>query len=84
MLTNGLIRPGTWIGYDDWGSTARWSAGESQAHLEMARKHGVRFELKWNNCRKVEATNPQRCRREPTWHVPRSRDVDYATTSCFG
>ena len=58
MLTNGLIRPGTWIGYDDWGSTARWSAGESQAHLEMARKHGVRFELKWNNCRKVQATNP--------------------------
>ena len=60
MFSEGIIRPGTYVGYDDIGSTAKWSAGESRAHLEMARKYGVHFKLLWNPCRRVRSTDPLR------------------------
>lgn len=37
-----LIRPGTLIGYDDWGDTELWTAGESRAHKELTEKYGAR------------------------------------------
>jgi len=42
LLAHELIRPGTIIGYDDWGDTDIWTAGESRAHKEMIEKYGVR------------------------------------------
>lgn len=39
LLKHGLIRPGTLIGYDDWGDTDIWTAGESRAHKEMLEKY---------------------------------------------
>ena len=62
MLAEGLIRPGTFIGYDDIGSTDKWTAGESKAQLEVARKYNVRFELAYNMCRKVSSNHPNRQR----------------------
>jgi hypothetical protein len=41
MFAHRLIRPGTLIGYDDWGDTTLWTAGESRAHLEVTRRYGV-------------------------------------------
>lgn len=41
MFANQLIRPGTLIGYDDWGDTELWRAGESRAHLEMTRRYRI-------------------------------------------
>lgn len=42
LLAQSLIQVGTIIGYDDWGDTELWTAGESRAHEEMMQKHGVR------------------------------------------
>ena len=51
MFSQGLIRVGTYIFYDDIGSTPeKWVAGEAKAHLEMASKYGVRFRLVYNSC----------------------------------
>ena len=58
MLSEGLIKPGTYVGYDDIGSTDKWTAGESRAQLEVAKKHGVRFKLVHNGCRKVGSKHP--------------------------
>lgn len=65
MLTNGLIRPGTLVGYDDWWTiscnhhrVSRWanivdplSVGEGLAHRQMAAKHGLRFRCLAGPCR---------------------------------
>ena len=58
MFAEELVRPGSYIGYDDIGSTARWTAGESRAHLEIAREHGVRFQLVWNQCKNLTRGHP--------------------------
>ena len=42
MFKNKLIRAGTLIGYDDWGDTDLWTAGESRAHKEIVAKYGAR------------------------------------------
>jgi len=42
MFSNKLIRTGTLIGYDDWGDTDLWTAGESRAHKEIMVKYGAR------------------------------------------
>ena len=42
LFAHKLIRAGTLIGYDDWGDTELWTAGESRAHEEMMQKHGAR------------------------------------------
>ena len=42
MFAERLIRAGTLIGYDDWGDTKLWLAGESRAHQEATERHGVR------------------------------------------
>jgi hypothetical protein len=42
MFLNKLIRSGTLIGYDDWGDTDLWTAGESRAHKEVMAKYGAR------------------------------------------
>ena len=36
-----IITEGTLIGYDDWGDTDLWTAGESRAHKEIMEKHGA-------------------------------------------
>jgi hypothetical protein len=36
-----LIGPGTLIGYDDWGDSDLWTAGESRAHKEVLAKYGA-------------------------------------------
>ncbi|MEM6374753.1 MAG: TylF/MycF/NovP-related O-methyltransferase [Pseudomonadota bacterium] len=41
LFKHRLIRPGTIIGYDDWGDTDIWTAGESRAHKEMLEKYGM-------------------------------------------
>ncbi len=41
MFAQKLIRPGTLIGYDDWGDSDLWTAGESRAHKEVMAKYGV-------------------------------------------
>jgi hypothetical protein len=41
MFKHKLIGPGTLIGYDDWGDTDLWTAGESRAHNEIVEKYGV-------------------------------------------
>lgn len=41
LFAHGLIRPGTLIGYDDWGDTELWTAGESRAHREMTEKYSA-------------------------------------------
>lgn len=44
MFRNGLIVPGTIIGYDDWGGTPGWfvnADGESRAHKELCKKYNV-------------------------------------------
>ncbi len=43
MFRHKLIDAGTLIGYDDWGDTDLWTAGESRAHMEIAEKYGVQF-----------------------------------------
>lgn len=43
MFHHKLINAGTLIGYDDWGDTDLWTAGESRAHMEIAEKYGVQF-----------------------------------------
>ncbi|MEZ5777644.1 MAG: TylF/MycF/NovP-related O-methyltransferase [Paracoccaceae bacterium] len=43
MFAHKLIGAGTLIGYDDWGDTDLWTAGESRAHKEIAAKYGVQF-----------------------------------------
>lgn len=42
LLKHKLIRPGTLIGYDDWGDSDLWTAGESRAHEEVLETYGVR------------------------------------------
>lgn len=42
LFSQKLIRSGTIIGYDDWGDTDIWTAGESRAHKEIMEKFGVR------------------------------------------
>ncbi|MEQ9039514.1 MAG: TylF/MycF/NovP-related O-methyltransferase [Silicimonas sp.] len=42
LFTHKLIGPGTLIGYDDWGDTALWTAGESRAHKEIMEKYNVK------------------------------------------
>lgn len=42
MFTHKLIGPGTLIGYDDWGDTDLWTAGESRAHKEIMEKYDVK------------------------------------------
>ena len=42
LFAHSLIRPGTIIGYDDWGDTDLWTAGESRAHKEIMEKYGAR------------------------------------------
>lgn len=42
MFGQRLIRAGTLIGYDDWGDTELWRAGESRAHQEVTERYGVR------------------------------------------
>lgn len=42
MFEHRLIRPGTLIGYDDWGDTDLWTAGESRAHKEIVEKYDVK------------------------------------------
>lgn len=49
MFSNKLIRPGTILGYDDWGGTPGWFVnvdGESRAHIEICKKYNVQ-------CKKV-------------------------------
>ena len=41
MFAHKLIGPGTLIGYDDWGDTDLWTAGESRAHKEILAKYDV-------------------------------------------
>jgi len=41
LFAHRLIRPGTLIGYDDWGDTDLWTAGESRAHKEIMEKYGA-------------------------------------------
>ena len=41
LFRHKLISPGTVIGYDDWGDTPLWVAGESRAHKEIMEKYGV-------------------------------------------
>ncbi|MEZ5922149.1 MAG: TylF/MycF/NovP-related O-methyltransferase [Parvularculaceae bacterium] len=41
MFSQKLIGPGTLIGYDDWGDTDLWTAGESRAHKEIVAKYGA-------------------------------------------
>jgi hypothetical protein len=41
LLEHKLIQPGTIIGYDDWGDTDIWTAGESRAHKEVLEKYNV-------------------------------------------
>lgn len=43
MFENGLVVPGTLIGYDDWGGTEEYKGGESLAHLEIQKEYGVKF-----------------------------------------
>ena len=38
-----LAVAGTFIGYDDFGSTRLWTAGESRAHEEIAAEYAVEF-----------------------------------------
>jgi hypothetical protein len=42
LFAHKLIRAGTLIGYDDWGDTEPWVAGESRAHGEIMQKYDVR------------------------------------------
>ena len=42
LFAHKLIRAGTLIGYDDWGDTELWTAGESRAHNEIMQKYVVR------------------------------------------
>lgn len=41
FFAQGLAKAGTLIGYDDWGDTELWTAGESRAHKEIMEKYGV-------------------------------------------
>ncbi|MCB2126321.1 MAG: hypothetical protein H6897_14715 [Rhodobacteraceae bacterium] len=41
LFSHKLIGPGTLIGYDDWGDTELWTAGESRAHKEIMEKYDV-------------------------------------------
>ncbi|WP_138933258.1 TylF/MycF/NovP-related O-methyltransferase [Roseovarius arcticus] len=41
LLEHKLIQAGTIIGYDDWGDTDIWTAGESRAHKEVLDKYNV-------------------------------------------
>ena len=42
LFAHKLIVPGTLIGYDDWGDTEAWTAGESRAHKEIIAKYDAR------------------------------------------
>lgn len=42
MFAHRLIQAGTLIGYDDWGDTDLWTAGESRAHKEIMAKYDVK------------------------------------------
>lgn len=41
LFAHKLIGPGTLIGYDDWGDTDLWTAGESRAHKEIMEHYDV-------------------------------------------
>ena len=45
-----LAVAGTFIGYDDFGSTRLWTAGESRAHEEIAAEYKVEFEHVFSPC----------------------------------
>lgn len=48
MFSNGLVKPGTLISYDDWGGSPGWELnlnGESRAHKEIEEEYNVNFEL---------------------------------------
>jgi len=42
LFEHKLIVPGTLIGYDDWGDTELWTAGESMAHKDILKKYNVK------------------------------------------
>jgi hypothetical protein len=48
MFAHQLIRPGTLIGYDDWGDTELWAAGESRAHREVTERYGAKTSQLWS------------------------------------
>jgi hypothetical protein len=59
MFSNGLVQPGTLIGYDDWWvnpcskggeSLTPLDTGEGRAHLELAEKYSVRFRCIVGSC----------------------------------
>jgi hypothetical protein len=43
LFAHRLVRAGTLIGYDDWGDTDLWNAGESRAHKEITAKYNAQF-----------------------------------------
>jgi hypothetical protein len=50
LFSSKLIVPGTLIGYDDWCLTTLGTAGESRAHIEIARKYKVKFRCVVGGC----------------------------------
>jgi hypothetical protein len=50
LFQSGLIANGTLIGYDDFGNTPMWVAGESRAHIEIAHEFNVAFQLHSSEC----------------------------------
>jgi hypothetical protein len=48
MFAHRLIRPGTLLGYDDWGDTELWTAGESRAHREVTDRYGAKTTQLWS------------------------------------
>ncbi|CAE8595661.1 unnamed protein product [Polarella glacialis] len=60
MFASGLVQVGTLISYDDWwvipcwhNSTNVFDDGETQAHVEIARKYGVRFNCVSGPCKYI-------------------------------
>lgn len=41
MIESNLIKPGTLIGYDDWGGTEEYRGGESLAHVSVFDKYNI-------------------------------------------
>jgi len=57
LLRSKLIRVGTLVGYDDFGNTDMWTAGESRAHRQVAEAFGIDFRLVSSECM-ASAANP--------------------------
>ena len=83
MFAEGLIRPGTYIGYDDIGSTAKWIAGESKAHLEMASKYGVHFKLVRCRCKRSNSSDPLLQRGDDHPQCPQLKNCREQYTTVF-